>query len=112
VDVERAKRESPFGAPVAHGFLTLSLISALSYQIAIWPDGLQAIINYGLDYVRFLAPVTVGSRVRLRSTLKSVDEKEPGRFLLKSDCVVEIDGSDKPALIATTLVLLVAASAG
>lgn len=108
VDVERARRESPYGAPVAHGYLTLSLIATLSYQIGARPEGLEVSLNYGLDRVRFLAPVPVGSRVRLRSTLQSFEEKEAGRFLMKSQAVMEIEGSDRPALIADTLVLLVA----
>lgn len=108
VDVERAKRESPYGAPVAHGFLTLSLLAAMSYQIGARPDGLAASFNYGLDKVRFIAPVTVGSKVRLRSTLTAFEEKEPGRVLMKSHAVIEIEGEEKPALVADTLVLLVA----
>ena len=108
IDVARAKRESPYHAPVAHGFLTLSLIAAMSYELDAVPEGLAARFNYGLDKVRFLAPVRAGSRVRLRATLASFEEKEPGRFLMKSNSVVEIEGEDKPALIAETLVMLVA----
>jgi acyl dehydratase len=109
IDVERAKRESPFKAPVAHGYLTLSLIAAMSYDIGVVPEGTAAAFNYGLDKVRFLTPVRVGSKVRLRSTLISFEEKGPGQFLMKSNAVVEIEGEDKPALIAEPLAMLVAA---
>lgn len=109
VDVERARRESPFGAPVAHGFLTLSLIAGLSYEIGARPQPLEASVNYGLDRVRFLTPVTAGSRIRLRSVLMAFDERDPGQFLMKSNSVVEIDGQERPALIAETLTLLIKA---
>ena len=109
IDVERARRESPFGAPVAHGYLTLSLIANMSYEIGALPEGTAAAFNYGLDKVRFLTPVRVGSKVRLRSTLISFEEKAPGQYLLKSNQVMEIEGADKPAMIAETLAMLVAA---
>lgn len=109
IDVERAKRESPFRAPVAHGYLTLSLVAAMSYEIGAVPEGTAAAFNYGLDKVRFLTPVKAGARVRMRSTLVSFDQKGPGQFLMKANNVVEIEGEDKPALIAETLAMLVAA---
>lgn len=107
IDVERAKRESPFRAPVAHGYLTLSLIAAMSYEVGGLPEGTAAAFNYGLDKVRFIAPVRVGSKVRLRSTLMSFDDKGGGQYLMKASNVVEIDGEEKPALIAETLAMLV-----
>lgn len=110
VDVQRARSESPFGAPVAHGFLTLSLIAGLSYSIGARPQPLEASVNYGLDRVRFITPVKVGSKVRLRSSLMAFDERDPGQFLMKSNSVVEIEGEAKPALVAETLVLLIKAS--
>jgi len=109
VDVERAKRESPFKAPVAHGYLTLSLVAAMSYDIGAVPEGTAAAFNYGLDKVRFLTPVKAGAKVRMRSTLVSFEEKGPGQFLMKTNNTVEIDGEDKPALVAETLAMLVAA---
>lgn len=108
VDVERAKRESPFKAPVAHGYLTLSLVAAMSYDIGAMPQGTAAAFNYGLDKVRFLTPVKAGQKVRMRSTLVSFEEKAPGQFLMKSSNTVEIDGEEKPALIAETLAMLMA----
>lgn len=109
VDVERARRESPFGAPVAHGFLTLSLVSGLAHSIGVRPQPLETSINYGLDRLRFITPVKVGSRVRLRSILTGFEEREPGQYLMKTDSIVEIEGEEKPALVAETLVLLIRA---
>jgi acyl dehydratase len=107
VDVERAARESPFGGPVAHGFLTLALIPVLSDDIAVLPEGVKVVINYGLDRLRFLTPVKSGSRVRMRSKLLDVQQKAPDRFLVKIEQVIEIEGEEKPALIADTLSLYV-----
>lgn len=108
VDVERAIRESPFKGPIAHGYLTLSLVAALSYDIGAVPEGTAAAFNYGLDKVRFLTPVKAGAKVRMRSTLLGFDEKGPGQFLMKASNVIEIEGEEKPALIAETLAMLVA----
>lgn len=108
VDVERARKESPYGATVAHGFLTLSLIAGMSYEIGVIPAGTSASFNYGIDRLRFLSPVRAGSRVRMRSTLASFEEKAPGQFLMKTRCVIEIEGEERPALVADTLVLHVA----
>ncbi len=107
IDIARAKHESPFGGPIAHGFLTLSLIAGLSTKMQLAPQGTVAAFNYGLDKVRFLAPVLAGKRVRLRTTLTAFDEKEPGQFLMKASNVIEIEGSEKPALVAETLALFV-----
>jgi acyl dehydratase len=107
VDVERARRESPFGAPVAHGYLTLSLIGPLSLDVGVVPSDAAAGFNYGLDKVRFLAPVPAGGRVRLRVVLDNVEEKNDGQLLVKTRNTIEIENSDKPALIADALALLV-----
>lgn len=107
IDVERAKRESPFGGPVAHGYLTLSLVAGLSMEIDMMPKGTAAALNYGLDKVRFLSPVLVGAKVRLHVKLLSFDQKENGQFLMKAENTMEIDGGDKPALIAESLAVLV-----
>jgi acyl dehydratase len=108
VDVDRARKESPFGGPVAHGYLTLSLVAALSTNMGIVPEGTAAALNYGLESVRFLAPVKVGSRVRLHITLNSLEAKGPGQFLMKTQNTMEIEGGDKPALVAESLALLMA----
>ena len=104
VDEERARKESPFGGTIAHGFLTLSLLAMLGQQTdTIRIEGVRVAINYGLDKVRFVNPVRVGKRIRARFELLSVDEKNPGQFLLKQKVTVEIEGEDKPAMIAEWL---------
>jgi acyl dehydratase len=105
VDVERAKRESPYRAPIAHGYLTLSLVAPLQMEIGAVPTDAGAALNYGLDKVRFLAPVKAGARVRLRVALIDV-EKKGGGVVLKTSNTLEIEGSDKPALIAESLALI------
>ena len=107
VDVDRARRESPFGGPVAHGYLTLSLIGPLSLDVGVVPSDAAAGFNYGLDKVRFLAPVPAGGRVRLRIVLDNVEEKNDGQLLVMTRNTIEIENSDKPALIADALALLV-----
>ena len=107
VDVERAKRESLFGTTIAHGYLTLSLVAALSMELGIIPAGVSQALNYGLDKVRFLAPVKSGSRVRDRVVLLAAEPQSKGRILLKFRNTIEIEGEAKPALIADALSLLV-----
>lgn len=107
VDVERAKEESPYGGTIAHGYLTLSLLAALAMEIGIVPADAAAGLNYGLDKVRFVAPVKAGARVRSRVVLLAADDKGGGRVLLKTANELQIDGEDKPALIAETLAMLV-----
>ena len=85
------------------GFLTLSLASAMSYDAVAPLEGVVMGVNYGFDKLRFLAPVPAGSRVRGRFKLMSADDKGGGRWLLKHELTVEIDGADKPALIAEWL---------
>jgi acyl dehydratase len=99
VDVERAKAESPYGAPIAHGFLTLSMIPALSKD-NFRVQNAKLVINYGLNKVRFLAAVPVGSRIRVRSELADAVAKDPTTVDLTVRHTVEIDGSDKPAAVA------------
>lgn len=108
VDPERAAKETPFGGPIAHGFLTLSLLSHFAAAaLPAFPE--KAIgINYGFDKVRFLSPVRVGSRVRGKFTLAKAEERKPGQIQLVQDCSVEIEGSDTPALAAQWLSLVVA----
>lgn len=104
IDPERAKAETSFGGPIAHGFLTLSLLSMLSAQSStIKIAGCTVLINYGLDKVRFMNPVKVGARIRARFTLVSAQEKSPGHFLVKHKAVIDIEGETKPAMIAEWL---------
>ena len=109
IDVERAKRESPYRAPIAHGYLTLALIAPLQMEIGAVPTDAVAAFNYGLDKVRFLAPVKAGARVRLRVTLAGVEPKDGGQVIMKTQNTLEVEGSEKPALIAETLALLIPA---
>lgn len=108
VDPEAAKA-TPFGGTIAHGFLTLSLASAMSYDALAPLDGVVMGVNYGFDKLRFLAPVPAGSKVRGRFKLLSAEAKgaDDGvtRWLLKHELTVEIDGADKPALIAEWLTM-------
>jgi acyl dehydratase len=107
VDVERAKRESPYQGPIAHGYLSLSFVAPLSMQVGAIPPDAVAAFNYGLDKVRFLAPVKSGARVRLRVTVIGVERKTDGTMILKTGNTLEIEGSEKPALIAESLALVV-----
>lgn len=105
-DVERATRESPFGGPVAHGLLTLSLLPRWLFALPAAPADAGAILNYGFDKVRFLTPVKSGGRVRARVKLLAATPKEKGRLLLTEEYTVEIEHESKPALIAELLVML------
>ena len=98
--------QTPFGGTIAHGFLTLSLLSRMAAEAMLVPDGIKMIVNYGLDRVRFLAPVRSGKRVRGRFTLDLVEQKAPGQLLMRHLVTVEIEGEEKPALTATWLTLL------
>ena len=97
--------QTPFGSTIAHGFLSLSLIPKLMEDILILPEGAKMVVNYGLDTVRFIQPVKVNSRVRLKVDMNEVIEKKPGQWLLKATATLEIEGSDKPAYIAEPLSL-------
>ena len=98
-----AAKQTPFGGTIAHGFLTLSLASAMSYDAVKPLDGVVMGVNYGFDKLRFLAPVPAGSNVRGRFKLLSAEDKGGGRWLLKHEVTVEIEGAEKPALVAEWL---------
>jgi acyl dehydratase len=106
VDVERAK-QTPFGGTIAHGFLTLSLLSTLAYGVLPKIERIAMGVNYGFDRVRFLHPVRSGSRVRARFTLVAVAQRSPREWQLTYDVSVEIEGAPKPALAATWLTMQV-----
>jgi acyl dehydratase len=110
VDVERAKRESPFRRPIAHGYLTLAMVAPLAMQIGVIPTDAAAGLNYGIDKVRFLAPVPAGVRVRLRVVLAGLEPREGGQVIMKTQNTLEVEGSGKPALVAETLTLLLPAA--
>lgn len=95
-----AAANTPFGGTVAHGFLTLSLLSQMAAAVMIVPEGVRMVVNYGLDKVRFIAPVRSGKRVRGRFALVSIEEKKPGQWQLVHNVTVEIEGENRPALQA------------
>jgi acyl dehydratase len=98
--------QTPFGGTIAHGFLSLSLLSRMAADVMLIPDTTKMAVNYGLDRVRFLAPVRTGSFVRGVFTLKAVSEKAPSQLLLRHEVRVEIGGETKHALIAEWLGLM------
>ncbi|NWC07878.1 MaoC family dehydratase [Pseudomonas agarici] len=97
--------QTPFGTTIAHGLLSLSLMPKLMEDILVLPEGLKMVINYGLDSVRFIQPVKVDSRVRLKVELSDAIQKKPGQWLLKAIATLEIEGQEKPAYIAEPLSL-------
>ena len=105
VDAERAKRENPLGTTIAHGYLTLAMLAPSTFEVVVKPAGISQALNYGLDRVRFIAPVRAGSRVRNRIKLLAAEDKGGGRMLLTTENTIEIEGETKPALIATALVM-------
>ena len=106
VDLEKAA-QTPFGGTIAHGFLTLSLLSKMVEGNGIVPENIVMGLNYGLDKVRFLAPVRAGKRVRAHMTIASVDRKDDNRFLVRQSISVEIEGEETPALVAEWLAMMI-----
>ena len=102
----KAAAKTPFGGTIAHGFLSLSLLSRMGAEVFLYPAGVKMALNYGLDRVRFLAPVKSGKSIRGRFTLDSVEEKARGQLLFRYTVTVEIEGEEKPALTAAWLGLL------
>ncbi|HVM27679.1 MAG TPA: MaoC family dehydratase [Mycobacteriales bacterium] len=110
VDPEQCKTLSPWGVPIAHGFLTLSLLTKLSATVPqdlSRLDGIVMGVNYGFEKVRFVNPVKVGSKVRATSTLTAVDQKDPNTLQVTKTFTVEIEGESKPALVAEWVTRLV-----
>ena len=105
VDPEMAA-QTPFGGTIAHGFLTLSLLSRMAADVMLVPDTFLMGVNYGFEKIRFLAPLRSGGRVRGRFTLVRVDEKRPGQWELAHQVTVEIEGEEKPALVAEWIGLI------
>lgn len=106
VDVERARAQSPFGGPVAHGFLTLSLLAGAVADAGVVPADAKGVVNYGLEKVRFLAPVPAGAAVSCAFRLISVEDKGPGRQLMRLEAKALIAGQDKAAISAEILALV------
>lgn len=108
IHVDEAKAaQTPFGSTIAHGYLTLSLVSHFLAECGIGPENPAMALNYGSDRVRFLQPVKVNDRVRARAMLKSVDDSKPGRILIKTQFTIDIEGEEKPALVAEILSLFI-----
>ncbi len=104
---EEAAKKTPFGSTIAHGFLSLSMLSHFAEQFGYGIDGVVMGINYGFDKVRFIHPVNVNSEIRAVATLKDAVEKNPGQFMLTYQVTVEIKGVEKPALMADWLTMQV-----
>lgn len=102
-------RQSPFGGTIAHGLLTLSLIGGFCTAAPVVMEGITMGLNYGFDKVRFIAPVKTGSRLRGRFFLRSMEEKKPGQWVSLFDVTIEIEGEEKPALVAEWLSMQFAA---
>jgi acyl dehydratase len=100
---------TPFGTTIAQGFLTASMLVRLMDDIRLDVEGAVMGINYGFDKLRFIAPVKVGKRIRLAAAVKDVAERDPGRYVVTYGCTVEIEGEDRPALVADWLAMVVAA---
>ena len=107
IHVDPEKAAPIFGSTIAHGFLSLSLTSGMGEENALVVEGSKMSLNYGLDKIRFLAPVPVNSRIRMHSKILEVKEKNPGQFLIKSEVTMELEGSEKPAFVAEQLGLWV-----
>ncbi len=108
-DPERAKKESPFGGTIAFGFWTISMLTFFCRQTfgKDYPDGVLYGLNYGFDRIRMISPVPVGSRIRNQMRLLNVEDRGEGRFLVKTENRVELEGVQKPAMIAEWLCLFV-----
>jgi acyl dehydratase len=106
VDSERAKKETAFGATIAHGFLTMSLLSIMSYEVMPVIAGTTMGVNYGFDKLRFISPVRSGKRVRGRFVLAEAKLRKPNELQSRTNVTVEIEGEDKPALVADWLGLI------
>ena len=108
VDVGRAERESPLGSTIAHGYLTLSLLARFTYEVGLVPADAGQALNYGLDRVRFMTPVRAGARIRDHVSLVAAEDRGPGRLLVRAQHTIEIEGEEKPAMVAEALAMLVA----
>jgi acyl dehydratase len=110
VDVARAHRESPAGSTIAHGHLSAAMLAPFLREVLVEPAGISRAVTYGIDRLRFVSPVKVGAWIRGRIVLKAIESQGPGQWLVTTDNTVEIYGEDKPALVATTMALIGAAT--
>ena len=107
IHIDSEKATPLFGSTIAHGFLTLSMVTYLSADNTVMPENIQMAINYGLDKVRFMEAVPVNSKIRGRFVLSDVQYKKAGRWLVKHTATIEIEGKDKPAAIVEPLTLFI-----
>lgn len=103
---EMAKKHSPFGGAIAHGFLTLSLMAANVQDVGVAPQDAKGVLNYGVNKVRFLSPVMADAKVATAYTLKDVEEKGQGMHLITLDATMSVEGQDKPAVVAELLAMV------
>jgi acyl dehydratase len=108
LDAERAAREGQFGGTIAHGFLTLSLLAPTGFEVLLGRMTPRSVVNYGLEKVRFVAPVRSGKRVRNHIRISNVEDKGGGRYLVTTENTMEIEGESKPALTASALAMFIA----
>jgi acyl dehydratase len=111
VDPEWCREHSPYGVPIGFGFLSVSLLTVMLNEVLARPNDEVATLNYGFDRLRLISPVRVGSRVRGRFALKAMSARRPRRYQATYDCTVEIEGEDRPALVAEWLVVTDTAAA-
>ncbi len=109
VDPVRAKKETPFGGTIAHGFLTLSLLSLVGSEVMPAIEGRVMGINYGFDKIRFVSPVKAGGKIRGRFKLKEVKERAPKEVMFRYEVAIEVEGAEKPAIVAEWLTIAVLA---
>lgn len=105
VDPERARQATPFGGTIAHGLLSLSMIVRLCLDAVPDVEGRQMMLNYGFDRIRFPAPVKSGRRIRARTVLADAEQRKPGQILIRLDVTIEIEGEERPAVVAEWLSL-------
>ena len=106
IDPERAAK-TPFGGTIVHGYLTLSLLVHLNEKATLIPEGMTMVVNYGADKIRFFAPVPVGSRIRTHQKILDVSKRGAHHWLVKNEVTIEIEGVNKPAMLAEVLMLYV-----
>jgi len=108
VDAERAASEGPFGGTVAHGFLTLALVAPTGFEVLVERTSAKSVVIYGVNKVRFIAPVRSGKRVRIHICITGVDDKGGGRYLITTSNTLEIEGESKPAITASVIAMFIA----
>lgn len=107
IDPDRAARDGPYGGTIAFGFWTLSMLTHFSHEIGMWPADVAYGLNYGIERVRWITPVRVGARIRMQCKLLDIEDRGDERFLIRTDNTLEIEGEERPALVAEWLGMFV-----